>query len=178
MKSTILISIIAAQANNSVIGCCNRLPWYLPADLKHFREVTMGKPVVMGRKTWESIGKPLPGRLNLVVSRQPSLRLEGAEVHASLASAIAAGENWAAEHGVEEVFLIGGAEIYGLGLDCADRIYLTKVDLDPEGDAYFPIFDKSAWNLTEAQVFPVMGLFPSHIFETWDRRQVDSGSDQ
>ena len=89
MKTTLPLCLIAAVADNAVIGCNNQLPWHLPADLKHFKALTLGKPIIMGRKTWDSLGRPLPGRLNLVVSRQPDLQLQGAEVFASLYAAIA-----------------------------------------------------------------------------------------
>ena len=113
MKTTTLpLALIAALAQNRVIGRDNQLPWRLPADLKHFKAMTLGKPVIMGRKTWDSLGRPLPGRINLVVSRQPGLQLEGAEVFASLDAAIERAEHWAREQGAGELMLIGGAQLY------------------------------------------------------------------
>lgn len=97
------LALIAALARNRVIGLDNRMPWHLPADLRHFKAMTLGKPIIMGRKTWDSLGRPLPGRLNLVVSRQPGLQLEGAEVFADLGTAIARAEQWAREQGVAEL---------------------------------------------------------------------------
>ena len=112
MNTTLPLCLIAALAENRVIGRDNQLPWHLPADLKHFKARTLGKPIIMGRKTWDSLGRPLPGRLNLVVSRQPDMRLEGAEVLPSLDAALARAEQWAREQGVDELMLIGGAQLY------------------------------------------------------------------
>ncbi len=133
--------MIAAMASNRVIGIDNRLPWRLPADLRHFKAMTLGKPVIMGRKTWDSLGRPLPGRLNLVVSRQSGLQLEGAEVLPSLEAAIARASEWASEQGVDELMLIGGAELYRQAQPLARRLYLTRVALEPAGDAWFPELD-------------------------------------
>src|SRR5262245_29655877 len=112
MNKTLPLCLIAALAQNRVIGRDNQLPWHLPADLKHFKAMTLGKPIIMGRKTWDSLGRPLPGRLNLVVSRQEGLVLEGAEVFPSLETAVARAEVWAREQGVTELMLIGGAQLY------------------------------------------------------------------
>jgi len=120
-----------AAAENGVIGRAGTLPWHLPADLRHFKAVTMGKPIVMGRKTWASIGRPLPGRQNIVISRQPGLEFAGAEVVASATAAIEAVPD------AEEIMIIGGSEIYALFLPLADRIYLTRVHADVDGDARF-----------------------------------------
>ncbi len=133
MKKSLPLSLIAALAENRVIGVDNSMPWHLPADFKYFKATTLGKPIIMGRKTWDSLGRPLPGRLNLVVSRQTDLQLEGAEVFASLQDAVARAEAWAQEQGVSEVMLIGGAQLYTQGLADADRLYLTRVGLSPEG---------------------------------------------
>src|SRR3989338_8604321 len=110
MKKTLPLCLIAALADNRVIGRDNQLPWRLPADLKHFKALTLGKPIIMGRKTWDSLGRPLPGRLNLVVSRQPDLVLEGAEVFPSLAAALVRAQAWAEQEDAEELILIGGAQ--------------------------------------------------------------------
>jgi dihydrofolate reductase len=137
-----LVSLIAALARNRVIGAGNRLPWHLPEDLKHFKRLTMGAPVIMGRKTHESIGKPLPGRRNIVVTRRPGARWDGCETAASLEAALAlAGD-------VPEVFVIGGAELYAAALPRADRMHLTLLDADYEGDARFPDFDPGDWRET------------------------------
>lgn len=135
-----MISLIVAVSDNGVIGRDGDLPWRQPDDLRRFKAVTMGKPIVMGRKTWESIGRPLPGRQNIVVTRQTGLTLEGADVVASADAAVAAAA------GADEVMIIGGSEIYALFLPLADRVYLTRVHAEVEGDAYFPDLD-DAWRL-------------------------------
>lgn len=169
-QTTLPLAMIAALAENSVIGLDNRMPWHLPADLRHFKAMTLGKPIIMGRKTWDSLGRPLPGRLNLVVSRQPDLQLDGAEVFPSLEAAIARADGWAREQGVEELMLIGGAQLYGQALDHAQRLYLTRIQASPEGDAFFPIFDEAQWNCTESLSHPAEGEAPAYRFETWQRR--------
>ena len=166
---TLPLALIAALADNRVIGIDNRLPWHLPADLKHFKAVTLGKPIIMGRKTWDSLGRPLPGRLNLVVSRQPGLQLDGAEVFASLPAAIARADQWARQQGVDELMLIGGAELYAQGLALAQRLYLTRVHLQPEGDAWFPEFAESAWQLGERDEHAATAETPAHAYERWER---------
>lgn len=109
MKKTLPLSLIAALGENRVIGVDNSMPWHLPGDFKYFKATTLGKPIIMGRKTWDSLGRPLPGRLNLVVSRQTDLALEGAEVFPSLEAAVERADAWAREHGADELMLIGGA---------------------------------------------------------------------
>jgi len=141
------VSIIAAMARNRVIGINNSLPWHLPADFKHFKSVTLGKPVVMGRLTYESIGKPLPGRTNIIVTRDTDYHPENADdscivVH-TLNDAIAAAGP------VEEIMIIGGASFYAQALPHANRLYLTIIDEDFNGDAWFPEFDPNEWQETE-----------------------------
>ncbi|WP_020409336.1 dihydrofolate reductase [Hahella ganghwensis] len=133
-KSMVLpkLSLIVARARNGVIGVNNQLPWRLPNDLQYFKRITMGKPIVMGRKTYDSIGRPLPGRSNIVVTRNPDWREEGVIAVHSLQQALEkVGE-------AEEVMLIGGAELYRQGMEYASTVYLTEVKAEPEGDAYFP----------------------------------------
>ena len=132
-------SLVIAQAANRVIGRDNRMPWHLPADLAHFKRVTMGRPVIMGRKTWESIGRALPGRLNIVITRSAGYAAAGATVVGSLEDAYRAAGN------VDEVFIIGGGQIYAEAMAAADRIYLTEIATAVEGDTYFPAFDRSQW---------------------------------
>lgn len=170
MKTTLPLCLIAALAQNRVIGRDNQLPWHLPADLKHFKAKTLGKPIIMGRKTWDSLGRPLPGRLNLVVSRQAGLHLEGAEVFPSLEAAIVRADEWAREQGVDELMLIGGAQLYEQGLALAKRLYLTRVALQPEGDAWFPVFAEEAWRCCECEEHEAGESTPAHRFETWQRR--------
>lgn len=140
-----IVALIAAVADNRVIGRDGRLPWYLPGDLKYFRAVTMGKPVVMGRKTWESMNRPLPGRTNIVITRRAGYRAEGARVVPDLQSALELAQQVAAADGVDEILVIGGAEIYRMALPLADRLYLTEVHAAVEGDVYFPEWDRSRW---------------------------------
>lgn len=134
-----LLTLIVARARNGTIGRDNTLPWRLPEDLQHFKRTTMGAPVVMGRKTWDSIGRPLPGRRNIVVSRNRDLKLEGAEVVASLEDA----QRLCV--GVEQVFVIGGAQLYAEALPSADRLIVTEIDSDVPGDAFFPAVDRTRW---------------------------------
>ncbi len=129
-----LISLIVAMANNRVIGKDNQMPWHLPADLAHFKAVTMGKPIIMGRKTYESIGRPLPGRKNIILSSNPDYRVEGCQSVSSFEEALALVEN------VEEVMVIGGGYLYSQTISQADRLYLTFIDLDIDGDTQFPEF--------------------------------------
>ncbi len=126
------IAMIAAMANNRVIGKDNQMPWHLPADLKHFKKVTLGKPVIMGRKTYQSIGKALPGRRNIVISRQSGALSTDADWVQSIEQALALVQDEA------EVMVIGGAEIYRQVLPMADTLYITDIDLTVEGDAFFP----------------------------------------
>lgn len=133
------LSLIVAMAKNRVIGIDNTLPWRIPADLQHFKKLTMGHHMIMGRKTYESIGKPLPGRTTVVVSRNRNLEIEGCLVAHSLPEAIAACA------GDDEIFVVGGAEIYAQALGLADTLYLTEIQQEIAGDAWFPEFDKNAW---------------------------------
>lgn len=142
-------SIVAAMDANQLIGHNNQLPWHLPADLKHFKQVTMGKPILMGRNTYESIGRPLPGRHNVVISRNPALKIEGCSVCASIDAAFELCADDA------EVCLIGGASLYQQVLGLADRLYLTRIDAEFEGDAWFPEIDLSQWRKTEERLMPV-----------------------
>jgi len=137
-----MLSIIAALSRNHVIGKDNQLPWRLPADLKHFKAVTLGKPVIMGRKTFESIGKPLPGRDNIVVTRDPQYRADGIAVTHSLDDALAQA------HAAPEIMLIGGAQLYTQALPRAQRLYLTLIHADFDGDAHFPDYEPSEWRET------------------------------
>lgn len=134
------LALIAAVAANGVIGSDNALPWRLPEDLKRFKALTLGHPVIMGRRTFESIGRPLPGRRNIVVTRNADWRAEGCETAASLEAALAA-----AGAAGEEVFVIGGAQLYAAALPLARRLYLTEIRHAFEGDARFPTLDRGAW---------------------------------
>jgi len=136
---TPILSVIVAMARNCVIGVNNTLPWRLSDDLKHFKALTMGHHIIMGRKTYESIGKPLPGRTTVIVTRDAAYRMEGCLTATSIDAAIAACA------GDPEIFFVGGAEMYAQVLPRADRLYLTEIQADYEGDAWFPAFDQGEW---------------------------------
>ncbi|WP_024611648.1 type 3 dihydrofolate reductase [Pseudoalteromonas sp. TB64] len=133
-----IISMIAAMANNRVIGLDNKMPWHLPADLQHFKKVTTGKPVIMGRKTFESIGRPLPGRRNIIITRNSEYQAVGIETVTTPEAALELVCD------VEEVMIIGGGNIYQQFLERTDRLYLTFIDLDVKGDTQFPDYQKVA----------------------------------
>jgi dihydrofolate reductase len=138
-KSKGKLAILVAMARNRTIGINNTLPWRIPADLKRFKSLTMGHHLIMGRKTFDSIGKPLPGRTTVVITRNQALRIEGCVMAYSLTDAISACE------GDDEIFIVGGAELYALAMPLVDTIYLTEIMLDIAGDAYFPELDKKLW---------------------------------
>lgn len=159
-----ILSIIVAVAENGVIGDRNALLWHISEDLKRFKALTTGHPVVMGRKTFESLGRPLPNRTNVVITRQ-SIEIPGCTVVHSLADALALFPEG------EEVFVIGGAEVYAQALPFADRFYLTRVCHAYEGDTRFPAWDESAWRLVESEAFPSGKDYPwPFVFETYERR--------
>ncbi|MBF0304810.1 MAG: dihydrofolate reductase [Alphaproteobacteria bacterium] len=161
------ISLVVAVAANGAIGRGNDLPWRLPADLRHFKRVTMGKPVIMGRRTFESIGKPLPGRLNLVVSNSPDFKPEGVVVVGGLAAALDA----ARAAGAAEAMVIGGARLFAEALPIADRIHLTEVHATVEGDVFLPDFDRAAWReSTRERHAAAAGEVADYSFVTLDRR--------
>jgi dihydrofolate reductase len=139
MKTQARISIIVAMAQNRTIGINNTLPWRCPEDLKHFKSLTMGHHMIMGRKTFDSIGKPLPGRTTVVVTRNPELKVDGCIVTHSLDDAIAASAD------DDEIFIVGGAELYAQALPLAGTIYLTEIQQEVTGDAHFPALQKNEW---------------------------------
>ncbi len=142
------LSLIAALATNNVIGRQNQVPWYLPTDLRRFKALTMGHHLIMGRKTYDSVGRPLPGRTNVVITRRQEWTAEGVTVVHSLEDAVRV----AANAGEIEAFIAGGAEIYELAIHRADRMYLTRVHAEVEGDTFFPEFDDvSEWKLIDAE---------------------------
>lgn len=140
-----MISVIVAVAQNGVIGADNKLIWHIPEDLKRFKAITSGHPVVMGRKTFESLGRPLPNRTNVVVTRNPHYFAEGVTIADSLGEAIGMFPN------SEEVFIIGGAEVYRQAMDIADRFYLTEVYADYEGDTHYPEWNRDEWELVSEE---------------------------
>ena len=135
------VILIAAVGSNGVIGRDNDLPWRIGEDLRHFKELTLGQTLVMGRKTYDSIGRPLPGRRTVVVTRQPDWAVDGVEVAHSLQAALELADG-------KDVYVAGGGEIYRQALPHADRLELTEVDQSPEGDVTFPVFDRSVWQVT------------------------------
>lgn len=140
------VSIVVAVAENRIIGADGGMPWHLPSDLRHFKETTLGKPVIMGRRTFEAIGRALPGRHNIVVTRSNDYHAEGATVAQDVATALDLGRESAENLGVTEICVIGGGEIYRQTLDNADRIYLTEVHMQVEGDTSFPELDPDDWS--------------------------------
>jgi dihydrofolate reductase len=139
------LAIIVAVADNGVIGKDNALPWKLPEDMRHFKQVTMGKPIIMGRKTFESIGKPLPGRTNIVISRNGAFTAEGVRCVSSLEEALLEAEQPVSMEPAEEAVVIGGSEIYQVALPLADRLYITEVHANVEGDAVLPRVEWDDW---------------------------------
>ncbi|WP_101758752.1 dihydrofolate reductase [Oceanicoccus sp. KOV_DT_Chl] len=154
------VSMIVAMAENRVIGRNNQLPWYLPNDLKYFKATTMGKPIVMGRKTYESIGRPLPGRTNIVVTGNADFSAEGVKVVHGIDEALQVAQGVAELEGVEELMVIGGAQLYADILPKVERLYLTRVHADVEGDARFPELDLSQWQLLVSEDFAAEGPNP------------------
>jgi dihydrofolate reductase len=158
--------MILAMDRNRVIGLDNDIPWRLPADLKRFKSVTMGKPIIMGRKTYESIGRPLPGRHNIVVTRSKGYQAEGCTVVGSLNEALAAAI------GSEEVMIIGGATLYEQLLPCADRLYLTLIEANVEGDTFFPEIEITKWEEVSQETFEADDTNPfAFRIVTLDRRR-------
>lgn len=139
------ISLIVAMARNRAIGLNGQMPWHLPADLKHFRAVTMGSPIIMGRKTFEAIGRPLPGRRNIVISGSPQFQATGVEVFNQIETALATCES------ADQVFIVGGATLYEAFIDRADYLFLTEIDQDFDGDTFFPEFERTKWQEIECQ---------------------------
>lgn len=164
------LSIIVAAARNGVIGKNNQLPWHLPEDLKYFRAMTTGKPVIMGRKTFESIGKPLPNRTNIVITRNPEWFCEGVLIATDLEDAVKQANKvpLIQDNGETEAMIIGGAEIYKSALATADRVYLTFIDRDVDGDARFPDLPGSDWELIRMQPGSESASEP-HEFRVYDR---------
>lgn len=162
--NAILVLGPVARAANGVIGVGGALPWRLKTDLERFKALTMGKPVIMGRKTWDSLPrKPLPGRANIVLSRDGSFAPAGALVCEDFSEAVQIGREHADDEGESEVCVIGGADLYASAMPRAKKIYLTEVDARPLGDVYFPPFDESQWIETAREVHPA-GPYDDHAF--------------
>lgn len=142
------ISIVVAAAENNVIGHQGEMPWHVSGDLKNFKAITSGKPIVMGRKTFESIGRPLPGRQNIVVTRNADWQADGVDVAASLDAALELADNAA------EIMIIGGGQIYAQALPLASRVYFTRIHIEPEGDTSFPALSEQDWTQSDSQKLP------------------------
>ena len=164
---------VVAMGRNRVIGRDGGLPWHISGDLKYFKRTTLGKPLVMGRKTYDSIGRPLPGRCNIVVSRNPEYRPDGVVTVESLAAALAAAEAAAEEARAEEICVIGGGEIFAATLAQSRRLYVTEIDAAPAGDTFFPEIDPALWRETQRQsIAPGSEAAdtPGYSFVVYERR--------
>lgn len=168
--SALPLTLVVAAADNDVIGRGNALPWHLPADLRHFKLRTMGRPIIMGRRTFVSIGRPLPGRSNIIVTRDPDFAAEGAKVVHSLEEAIALAGDIAFIDGSEEIMVIGGAQIYAQALPLASRLSLTRVHLAPEGDTHLPAIDWAQWHEDSRDARPADDEQPAHTFLEYTRQ--------
>lgn len=161
-----IISFVVAAATNNAIGKDGKLPWHLPNDMKHFKNVTWGMPVVMGRKTFESLGKALPGRKNIVITRQPGLNLAGTVTVQKIEDALFV----AKQTDAKEVMVIGGGEIYKTLFDKAKRIYLTRVEAEPEADTFFPVLHPKEWHLVSQQIHEADEKNAyNYSFQLWER---------
>lgn len=166
-----LLALIAAVAENGCIGVGNKLPWYLPEDLRFFKRVTTGKPVIMGRNTFESLGKPLPNRSNIVITRQAAYAApEGVKVVSSLERAIAVAEAVAHINGNDEIMVIGGAQIYAEALPRIGRMYLTEVRKTVEGDAFFPAWNRDEWREVSRESHHYEPAQTDYSFVIYERR--------
>ena len=164
------LSLIAAVAKNGVIGAGNKLPWHLAGDLMFFKRVTMGKPIIMGRLTYDSIGRPLPKRANIVVTFQDGWRAQGVEVCHSIEDAIALASDLALRCGSNEILVIGGEQIYRQAMPRATRLYLTRVQDSPQGDAFFPDYDAQLWCEKLLGVVDAQNKTPGYNFVMLDKR--------
>jgi dihydrofolate reductase len=164
-----MISIIVAAAENNAIGSNNQLPWHLPNDLIFFKNTTWGSVVIMGRKTFESVNKPLPGRINIIITNQPDWHFEDVVVANSMNDAL----EKAAATNCREIFIIGGGQIYKESISLSDRIYLTRVHTTIEGDTFFPAINENEWTLTSSKDFMAdeKNNLP-HSIQIWDRKMA------
>lgn len=163
------VAMIVAMAKNRVIGIDGKLPWYLPEDLKFFKRMTQAKPLVMGRKTFSSIGKALPNRLNIVITRDASFSAEGIRVCNELLVALELADQQATIEAAEEIMVMGGGEVYRQALPIAQRLYITEVDIEVEGDAYFPEFSTDEWQETQRVAGNPAEGQPSYDFVVYER---------
>ena len=164
-----IVSLLLAASENNVIGHNNQLPWHLPNDLKYFKNLTWGLPILMGRKTFDSIGKPLPGRQSIVITRNPHWQHDGVDVVHSLEEAIQRAEAL----GANEVFIIGGAEIFNSALPTAKRIYLTRIHHRFDGDVFFPEIDSAEWQLASSRFLAADEKNAyDHTYQVWERTSL------
>ena len=163
------VVVIAATARGGALGLDGRMPWHLPADLRHFKAATLGRPVIMGRRTFDSLGRPLPGRVNIVVTRTPDARIEGALTAPSLDAALRLAGETARRDGAAEIAVAGGGEIYRQALPLADRVLLTEIDLETAADTWFPPLDPAEWRETAREPHPAEGTRPAYAFVTYER---------
>ncbi|NIC06827.1 dihydrofolate reductase [Billgrantia bachuensis] len=169
-ETLVPVAMIAAVARNGVIGVDNKLPWHLPEDLKFFKRMTQAKPLIMGRKTFASIGRPLPGRLNIVVTRDEAFQHDGVRVCHDLVSALFLADQQATIDAAEEIMVMGGGEIYAQALPHASHIYLTEVDVEVEGDARFPTLDEHEWQEVQRVPGTPQPGQPNYSFVEYRRR--------
>lgn len=169
-----IISMVVAMGENSVIGRDGGLPWHIPGDLKLFKQTTMGKPIIMGRKTWESLGQPLPGRPHVVITRDRNYKATEAYVVHNLNQALSVAKDLAVALKEEEIMIIGGADIYRLAMAKAERLYLTEVALSPRGDAFFPDFDVDQWREISRTPYPSLDGAASYSLVIREKTAVGS----
>jgi dihydrofolate reductase len=170
-----IISMVVAMGENRVIGRDGGLPWHIPGDLKLFKQTTMGKPIIMGRKTWESLGQPLPGRPHVVITRDRNYKTTEANVVHNLNQALSVAKGLAVALKEEEIMIIGGADIYRLAMAKAKRLYLTEVALSPMGDAFFPDFDVDQWQEMSRTTYPSSNGAASYSLVIREKIVKDSG---
>jgi dihydrofolate reductase len=169
---TVRIAMIAGVAENGVIGSDQTIPWRVPSDMAFFKQATMGKPIIMGRKQYETVGKPLPGRTNIVITRQQDYRPEGVLVFHDIDAALAQAREVAAADGVDEIIIIGGGELYAQLIDRADRLYITHIDLAPAGDVRFPAIEPEKWAVVDLpEVTPSPRDEATYRVKVYERRQ-------
>jgi dihydrofolate reductase len=170
---TVKIAMIAGVAENGVIGNDQTIPWRVPSDMAFFKKTTMGKPIVMGRKQYETVGRPLPGRTNIVITRQADYQPEGVVVVHGIDAALARARAVAEAEGVDEIMIIGGGELYAQLIDRADRLYITHIDLSPAGDVRFPTIKPEQWSVVDLpEVMPSPKDEASYRVKVYERRQV------
>ena len=172
---SVRIAMIAGVAENGVIGSHQTIPWRIPSDFAYFKRMTMGKPIVMGRKQFETVGKPLPGRTNIIVTRQQGYQPEGTLAFSSIDAALAEARSIAAADGVDEIMIIGGGELYAQLMDRADRLYISHIDLHPEGDVRFPAIQPEEWVVVDLpEITPSEKDSASYRVKVYARRDASA----